>query len=122
MTDFDEKELETISAFSGLGNHTSCLSHTLQLVVILFTGQKHFSKLIGKVKAVVKKFNKSSKATEKLRYLCNKKLVSNCPTRWNSLYLVIDRLLNVKTSLISVMEELEWDGLSGKRWKIFRSF
>ena len=46
-----------------------------------------------------------------------KKLVRDCQTRWSSTYVVIERLLNVRTSLTTVLQELEWDNLATSDWK-----
>ena len=46
-----------------------------------------------------------------------KKLVKNCPTRWDSLFLVICRMLEVKEHLTTVLEELEWEKLNVAQWK-----
>ena len=70
---------------------------------------------------VVKKVNKSTKATEKLIALCGKKLVGNCPTRWSSTYLLISRMLEVRSALTEVLEELERDNLATSEWRLLES-
>ena len=69
------------------------------------------------VSAHRQKVNKSVKATEKLIALSGRKLVSDCPTRWNSSYLLIQRLLSVKYDLSSVLVDLGWDSLQNSEWK-----
>jgi len=54
--------------------------HTLQLVVRKFKEVKSLKKVLASAHALVKKVNKSSKATERLVSLCRKKLISDCPT------------------------------------------
>ena len=46
-----------------------------------------------------------------------KKLVSNCPTRWDSTYLMISRLVDVKQHLTAVLDDLNWDNLTATQWK-----
>ena len=60
-----------------------------------------------------------NKATEKLIKKCRKKLDNSCPTRWSSTFLMINRLLEAKSSVISVCEELGWNDqtLSNLQWK-----
>ena len=53
----------------------------------------------------------STKATEKLTSLAGKKLSGDCPTRWSSTFLLVQRLLEVHTELSQVLNELEWDNL-----------
>ena len=40
------------------------------------------------------------------------KLRKNCSTRWDSLFLVICHMLEVKENLTTVLEELEWENLN----------
>ena len=67
--------------------------------------------------SLVQKSNVSAKATEKLIAKCGKKLLRDCPTRWSSTYLLIERLLAVRSSLTEVLQELEWDDLLTTEWK-----
>ena len=101
---FTTQEIEHEVAFTGFIKRISCFSHTLQLIVHKFNKVESFKKVLANVHALVKKVNKSSKATERLTVLCNKKLVSDCPTRWSSTFLMIGRLLEVKDHLSTVLE------------------
>lgn len=49
--------------------------------------------------------------------LAGKKPVKNCPTRWDSLFFVICRMLEVREHLTTVLEELEWESLNEPQWK-----
>ena len=60
-----------------------------------------------RVYALVNKVNKSSTVTGILMSLCGKKLVSNVPTRWSSIFLMLDRLIDVKGPLSTALEQLE---------------
>jgi len=65
--------------------------------------------------AVVQKFNSSTKATESLIAICGKKLVKDCPTRWNSKFLMLEHLIDVKDQLKVVLDDIaasEWRTLS----------
>lgn len=115
--DFVAREFEHDMAFKFFGKRLSCFAHTLQLVVLKFNKELSCKEVLKKVCALVKKVKKSSKATEKLLSLCHKKLVGNCPTRWSSTYLMIERLLEVRVPLTKVLEELEWDNLATSEWK-----
>ena len=70
-----------------------------------------------KAHSIVKKVNKSCKATEKLIENARKKINRDCPTRWDSTYLTISRLLDVKRHLTAVLDELTWDSLTATQWK-----
>ena len=86
-----------------------------------FSEDRSFASILKRVSALVKKVNKSSKATEMLISECRRKLVSSCPTRWSSTYLMVQRLLEVKVPLSKVLESLEWDNLTTSEWKTLES-
>ena len=66
-----------------------------------------------RIHALVKK---SSKATEALLSLCHKKLIADCPTRWSSSFLMLERLLEVKMPLTTILEQQGWDNLARSKW------
>lgn len=70
-----------------------------------------------RVYKLVAKVNKSTKATEKLIVKAGRKLIADCPTRWSSTYLMLSRLLLVRTQLSEVLDELQWDNLPISYWK-----
>lgn len=76
---------------------------------------------LKRVHALIKRVNMSTKATEKLISLSRKKVMKDCPTRWSSTFLVIERLLQVRSSLSTVLNELEWDNLPTSNWKHFEN-
>ena len=98
----------------------SCFSHTLQVVVHQFDFDTvtMFKDLLKHTHALMRKMNSSTKATEKLISFCEKKLIRDCPTRWSSTFLLIKHLLEVKNSLISMLQQLEWDSLATSEWKV----
>ena len=116
IDDFDDKEIEHNVAFCQF-SRMSCFAHTLQLVIRRFDGIRCIQHVLGKAHTLVSKVNKSTKATERLIQLAQKKLVNACPTRWSSTYLLVDRLLEVRQHLTTVLEELEWDNLQNTDWK-----
>ena len=117
ITDFEHHEFNHDSVFTTAYKHISCFIHTLQLVVKIFESTPSFRSSLQTAYSVVKKVNKSCKATELLIQKAGKKLVNDCPTRWDSTYLMIQRLLDVKPHLNEVLEELTWDSLTTTQWK-----
>lgn len=114
-----DEEIQTQFDEAGLGKRLSCYSHTLQLVVTSFNKDSFVKSLLKEVYQLVRKVNSSGVATGMLLNLCNKKLVSHCPTRWSSTFLVIQRLLEVKESFLKVMAEMKWDcTLTLSKWKV----
>ena len=119
-SEFDIKELQHDIAFAQFGKRLGCFAHSIQLVVQKFKDDT-LKPLMKKVHALVKKVNKSSRATGILLSLCRKKLVSNVPTRWSSTFLMLDRLIDVKGPLGMALEQLEWDNLAHSEWKTIES-
>ena len=115
--DFETRELNHELAFHSFCKRLSCFAHTLQLVVHRFMEDHALCAIVKRVQALVKKVNKSSRATELLVAKCGKKLVGSCPTRWSSMYLMIERVLAVRVPLSRVLDELEWDNLAVSEWK-----
>ena len=95
--EFLDCEMEHDIEFSSF-NQISCFSHTLQLVVSKFDELDKFKELMKRAHAVVRKFNSSTKATERLIAICGKRLVKDCPTRWNTKFLMLEHLIDVKDS------------------------
>ena len=117
MDDFETKEIDHDITFSAFISRLSCFSHSLQLVVRRFDEVSSYRSVLKRVRALIRRVNMSTKATEKLISLCRKKLLKDCPTRWSSTFLVIERLLQVRSSLSTVLNELEWDDLPTSDWK-----
>lgn len=95
----------------------SCFSHTLQLVVSKFDEQTRYKDLMKRTHAIVRRVNSSTKATERLVALCGKKLLKDCPTRWSSTFLMVNRLIDVKDQLKLVLDEQGWDDLATSEWR-----
>ena len=96
--DFVAQELQHEVAFAHVAKRLPCFAHTLQLVVLKF--QENCNKpLLKQVHALVRKVNKSSKATEILLSLSKKKLVSNVPICWSLTFFMLDRLLELRSPL-----------------------
>ena len=114
--EFDENEVDHQITFAKY-NRISCFAHSLQLVVSQFDKVSPFPKVIKKAKKLVAKFNKSTKATERLITLEHKKFISDCPTKWSSTFLLLKRLLNTKEGVCKIVEDLEWNGLQTSDWK-----
>ena len=124
LAEFLEKEKIHSSVFTRKGlKRLSCFSHTLQLVVSAFNKHPSAKELLSNAFKVVKQVSRSGKVTEALIAATGKKLVSNCPTRWTSAYLVIKRLLEVEEALKTILlqhrmfmlQAVEWDALKDVR-------
>ena len=98
VVDFEEHELEHDIAFT-LQKRVGCFSHTLKLVARKYNTLKQPKHVLARAHKVVSKVRKSTKATERLTSLAGCKLIGDCPTRWNSTYLIISRMVEVRNEL-----------------------
>ena len=99
-----------------LPHHTRCVCHSLNLIgttdadKALKNGQygKYFHTAMGKCQAIWNAVHRSSKAADSLETICcDKKLIIPCPTRWNSKYDAIVRLIEHKDKLDKIAEALK---------------
>lgn len=92
-----------------------CMAHTLQLVIKL--AYKHYDSIIIKARRLVSRIRMSGPAVEKLRDLTGKYLKTDNVTRWNSTYVMIKRLLDLKTQVNEVLRDiLQTDSLLVAEW------
>lgn len=107
-----------------------CFAHTLQLVVNnaveAFPG---FGRVIKKAKLIVNHFKKSSKDTHKLSEIqkslniIQHKLKNECPTRWNSLYYLMDRLVEQREAIVVVLASNDKvNSLQNHEWKTAENY
>ena len=113
-----EKEHSKVTELGWKRN--SCFVHTLQLVVKEFEKDPCFRSTLTKARKIIKKVNKSCKATELLVKLAGKKLISNCPTRWDSTYLMISRFISLKEHINTVLDKQGWDTLTMSQSLLYR--
>ena len=93
-----------------------CLAHGIQLVVHVLDKIPSYCDPLQKARSVVNRIRMSSVATQKLLCKAGKTIVSDCPTRWSSSFLMVTRLLELKTSINDVFDELKWDSLLTSEW------
>ena len=117
--DFEEREAD----FDLHCNYQrlSCFAHSLQLVACQYDRVKSFTRAVNKAKKLCSKFNKSVLATEQLVKLSGIKLIGDCPTRWSSTYIMISRLLDLRSHVSTIIAELEWDDLRVSEYKLLEN-
>lgn len=92
--------------------HLRCLAHTINLVVQ--DGVTPIENFRKKVKAVVGYFHRSSKGADKLRETQNRDspgqtplvLINEVSTRWNSTFLMFQRICKIRMALVSTIAVL----------------
>jgi len=105
--------------------HFGCFAHTLNLIVQGALTVE--SNLLKKIKTIVTHFRKSTSANKKLNnyQLINgtkepKKLLQDVNTRWNSTLYMIERFVELKSSIRGTLGLLDNppDGLTLDEWKV----
>ncbi|KAE9537283.1 hypothetical protein AGLY_006306 [Aphis glycines] len=96
-----------------LKHHHPCVAHTLNLSINeAINGNSDINQILKKCRTIVGHFKHSSNATEKLKdfqlqmNLPPLKVKQNVPTRWNSSFIMMERLVNIKTPLSATMSIL----------------
>lgn len=109
-------ELEESVANAANLHRFPCIAHTLQLIIKELVKNQAYTNLITKVRQLVKFIRVSSVAQEKLLTLCGKSVVKDCTTRWNSVFLMIERLLIIRDHLEVVLKDMKHDSLTNSEW------
>lgn len=103
----------------------ACFIHTLQLSVneSIFA-QQAVKNIITTGRNIVKHFNHSSSAVNKLKELQdqlnlkNHKLLQDVPTRWNSTYYMLERIIEQRKALVTYAIDANIDTLSTYQWSL----
>lgn len=113
-----------VAAANQITKHIPCYAHTLNLIVK--SGITPINYIIEKCKIIVQHFKKSSHALNKLHEtqrqmsLPELKLIQDVPTRWNSTYEMLRRLLANKDPVLATLALLQFEevAVSNYEWKI----
>jgi len=93
----------------GIKGEVDCAAHTLQLCIN--NGLSLYQPILQTTSKVVSHFNHSYKASEalkqkqKLNNIPEQRLIQSCPTRWNSTYYMLSRLLEQRVSIECVLKD-----------------
>ncbi|XP_060768280.1 zinc finger protein 618 isoform X3 [Neoarius graeffei] len=102
--------------YGSIKERTPCFVHTLHLVVNMIHKDVSLTRLLEKVKTVVKQFHRSSVAMEKLHQLSGLTRIKNSATGWSSTFQMLSHLLQVKDSMVQVANEMGWHCLLPSEW------
>lgn len=104
VTDNGSNILSAVKKTFSQENHLPCFAHTLNLVSErALENLSDVLALIHKIKSVVTYFKHSVAASDDLKKLCNYKLKQSIPTRWNSIYYMIERFILCSNHIASVL-------------------
>ena len=111
-----------------LPNAVTCAAHHLQTAIgHAFNDIKSIDSLLAKSRKLIVHVRHSAIATEELlkreKQLQLKvlKLRQDCPTRWNSAFLMVDRLIEVKLAVTTVLQNddnYKHLNLSDREWSL----
>lgn len=108
--------------------YLSCFAHSINLIVQ--SSLKCIEPILDKVKEIVRFFKKSSHALAKLHELQKQtgyptlKLKQDCPTRWNSSYDMVDRMISIKEPIIAslaILHNSELNCLTSEEWVVLEN-
>lgn len=91
-----------------------CVAHTLQLVIR--KAYTHYDNILMKVRRLIGKIKKSSVAVGKLKKKTGKVLITDNSTRWNSTYLMVSRLIDLKDDVNYLLADMKKDSLLVSEW------
>lgn len=114
--DDDESTVPVIFEPSFHYKRLACVVHTLQLVVRSLDKCVTFSNAVTKARTLVRAVRASSVATQRLLQLSNNTLITDCPTRWSSCFLMLKRLTALQSSVKQVCDEAGIDALLASEW------
>jgi hypothetical protein len=95
-----------------------CLCHTLQLLIREVYNSDEYKEVLQSARKLVSKVRKSSIAMEKIVSKAGKTVINDNNTRWNSTFLMAQRLLQLRPHLNEVLEEMKIDSLLNSEWVI----
>lgn len=92
--------------YFGKEKHLPCFAHTLNLVVQnALDDTQNIANIITKGKNLVTFFKQSVSVSDELHKICKYKFKQSVPTRWNSVFYVLDRFKSGSDSIASTTVE-----------------
>lgn len=116
LKSFDvEQESDDDNCVINLPQHFRCCSHTLNLIATVDIEEalkttiykKIYNSTLAKLTALWNLCHRSTKASDVVENICKYKIIIPCPTRWNSFYDSITRILNIKEYLPQICDTLQ---------------
>lgn len=99
VTDNGANIMKAVSNIFGKNKHLPCFAHTLNLVATVLLKDSEIETVCEKIKTLVTFFKQSVAAADELRKHENKKLIQSVPTRWNSVYYMFQRFIELSEGI-----------------------
>lgn len=117
INEFEESEF-LIATELGANLHLRCFEHSLQCCLrSSVDSDLEFACFKKKVLNLLNRFFHSNRAQQLLIERTGLNLIKPCSTRWNYFFDVLHRLLQLKSTVNSICEELKFDSLSNSDWE-----
>jgi len=115
---------------SGAWYDIACFAHTLQLAIAdAISASDGMENMLGKCKRIVTHYHHSCVASERINThqramnQAEYDFVMSCPTRWNSQYAMVRRLLLLKESVCADIASVgDVENLTTAEWKLAEGF
>jgi hypothetical protein len=118
--EFENSEEEHFRIF-GRQLRLRCIPHSLQCSLRgVVEKDAEFLQIKSKAFALVKKFSKSS-VNARLKACAKKVLVKPANTRWNYVYYVYGRMLELRAQISAICKDEGWNELTNLEWKRVRN-
>lgn len=108
--------------------HILCYNHTLQLTISDTRKEMNASSVIEKVSSIVGRYNRSKSARESLEHfqyehkIPKHDLIQMVCTRWDSEFLMLERILEQKPAIISEHIKAGINNLTAQEWKLIEGY
>jgi hypothetical protein len=110
-------------------HHYFCAAHTLQLAIEDSLKENNMGSLLKKCRSIVMHYNHSTKSWERLQQiqlrlnLPNHKLIQMVETRWNSVYLMLERIIEQREAIVLDLQNLSKDiDITLREWKLINRY
>jgi len=110
-------------------HHYFCAAHTLQLAIQDALKENNMGSLLKKCRSIVTHYNHSNKSWERLQQievrinLPNHKLIQMVETRWNSVFLMLERIIEQKEAIVLDLQNWVKDiDITVGEWKLINGY
>ncbi|XP_025198498.1 zinc finger BED domain-containing protein 4-like [Melanaphis sacchari] len=110
-------------------HHYFCAAHTLQLAIQDALKENNMESLLKKCRSIVTHYNYSNKSCERLQQiqvrlnLPNHKLIQMVETRWNSVFLMLERIIEQKEAIVLDLQNWVKDiDITVGEWKLINGY
>ncbi|XP_025197423.1 zinc finger BED domain-containing protein 4-like [Melanaphis sacchari] len=104
------------------------ITHTLQLAINDAVKENNMGDVLKKCRSLVSHYNHSVKSYERLYDIQTRlnlpqhKLIQSIDIRWNSIYLMLERILEQKSAITLDLQNIKKNGFVPRDWKLIEGY